>query len=190
MTTMMGIIPHFVNMYACCISQAVGERAGQPWFSSHSAIIVLHEAPTRPARSPQECFPRIQPILTMLSQELSAFIAGMWVELEHPAAPGSTYWHNSVLSRTQWEPPSQPQALPLDDGGTQLLLEDEADFVMPSRSALQAAGRWDLHHAVVRHGGYQQVCPAHLKAFDRDKGILTHGSEGQLPIQGDHQALF
>lgn len=99
-------------------------------------------------------------VLHLPRQELSAFVASMWVELQHPEAPDSTYWHNSVLGRTQWEAPSQLQALPLDDGGTQLLLEDEADFVMPSRSALQDAGRWDLHHAVMRHGGYLQVCLA------------------------------
>ena len=96
-------------------------------------------------------------ILGLHLQELSWFVAGMWVQLQHPEQASASYWHNSVLGRTQWEAPSAIQTVPLDDAGAQLLLEDEASFVMPSRAALQAAGRWDLHHAVVRHGGYRRV---------------------------------
>ena len=92
-------------------------------------------------------------------QELSWFVAGLWVQLRHPGDEQSMYWYNPVLGIAQWEEPSAPQLLPLDDSGTQLLLEDDSSFVMPSRSALQGAGRWDLHHAIVRHGGYRQALP-------------------------------
>ena len=45
----------------------------------------------------------------------------------------------------------------LDDGGSWLLVEDEAARVMPSSAAVRAAGRFDLHHAILFAGGYSQV---------------------------------
>ena len=55
----------------------------------------------------------------------------------------------------------------LDDGGSWLLVEDEAARVMPSSAAVRAAGRYDLHHAIVFAGGYSAVrdC-AHAPATD------------------------
>ncbi len=38
-----------------------------------------------------------------------------------------------------------------------MLVEDESDRVMPSRRAVMDAGRYDLHHAIRYHGGYEQV---------------------------------
>lgn len=38
-----------------------------------------------------------------------------------------------------------------------MLVEDEADRVMPPRGAVMASGRYDLHHAIQYHGGYTQV---------------------------------
>jgi hypothetical protein len=45
----------------------------------------------------------------------------------------------------------------LDDSGSYLLVEDEQDRVMPSRTAVQSAGRYDLHRAIMFHGGYREV---------------------------------
>ena len=45
----------------------------------------------------------------------------------------------------------------LDDEGSLLLTESEEDRVVPSRSAVLAAGRYDLHQAVQLHGGYGAV---------------------------------
>ena len=83
----------------------------------------------------------------------------MWVELPHPEDKESTYWHNPVLGAIQWEQPPGPQLVQLDDAGGQLLLEDEDSLVMPSRTHIQNAKRWDLHHAILRQGGYQKVKP-------------------------------
>ena len=47
--------------------------------------------------------------------------------------------------------------VPLDDEGSFLLVEDEADRVMPSVGAVCAAGRYDLHHAILFQGGYAAV---------------------------------
>lgn len=79
------------------------------------------------------------------------------MELPHPEQPRRSYWHNPVLRTTQWREPDAPERVSLDGGGTQLFLEDERSTVMPSRSAVQRAGRWDLHHAIMRHGGYRRV---------------------------------
>jgi hypothetical protein len=45
----------------------------------------------------------------------------------------------------------------LDDLGSFLMVDDEENRAMPSRQAVMAAGRYDLHHAVQYHGGYRAV---------------------------------
>ena len=52
--------------------------------------------------------------------------------------------------------------VPLDDEDAFLMVEDEADRVMPSAKAVQSAGRYDLHHAILFQGGYTAVREAHL----------------------------
>lgn len=69
----------------------------------------------------------------------------------------STYWYNTVTRRMRWSPPVLPQLVELDDEGCELFTETEEDRAMPSRSALLAAGRYDLHSAIVAAGGYQEV---------------------------------
>lgn len=53
--------------------------------------------------------------------------------------------------------PQAPLKLPLDDEGSFIWLEDEEDRVMPSESSVTSAGRYDLHHAILRNGGYRAV---------------------------------
>ena len=43
----------------------------------------------------------------------------------------------------------------MDDAGTFIFAEEDADRVMPSRSAVLAAGRFDLHHGIMYQGGYR-----------------------------------
>jgi hypothetical protein len=50
-----------------------------------------------------------------------------------------------------------PTRMELDDKGSYLLVEDEWDRVMPTVSAVKAARRYDLHHAIDLHGGYRAV---------------------------------
>lgn len=69
----------------------------------------------------------------------------------------NTYWYNQVTKRVRWTPPSPPEIIELDDSGSILLAESDEDRAMPSRSAIKTAGRYDLHHAIVAAGGYQQV---------------------------------
>ena len=67
------------------------------------------------------------------------------------------YWYNQVTRKVRWSAPVLPQTLALDDQGSTLLTESPEDRAMPSRSALFAAGRYDLHQAIVAAGGYGQV---------------------------------
>lgn len=60
-----------------------------------------------------------------------------------------------VTGRTQWEAPHSPQSIPVDDAGTFIFVEEDADRVMPSRSAVLSAGRFDLHHGIMYQGGYR-----------------------------------
>lgn len=65
-----------------------------------------------------------------------------------------------VTGRSQWELPQSPQSIPLDDAGTFIFAEDDSDRVMPSRSAVLAAGRFDLHHGIMYNGGYRAAAAA------------------------------
>ncbi|KAH7624399.1 hypothetical protein NADE_003751 [Nannochloris sp. 'desiccata'] len=67
------------------------------------------------------------------------------------------YWYNQVTRKVRWSAPVLPQTLALDDQGSTLLTDSPEDRAMPSRSALCAAGRYDLHQAIVAAGGYAQV---------------------------------
>lgn len=69
----------------------------------------------------------------------------------------STYWFNTVTRRMKWTQPTLPRVVQIDDHGTELFAETEEDRAMPSRSALLAAGRYDLHGAIVAAGGYAHV---------------------------------
>ncbi|KAI8110829.1 hypothetical protein M9434_004403 [Picochlorum sp. BPE23] len=69
----------------------------------------------------------------------------------------STYWFNTVTRRMKWTQPTLPRVVQIDDQGTELFAETEEDRAMPSRSALLAAGRYDLHGAIVAAGGYAVV---------------------------------
>lgn len=80
----------------------------------------------------------------------------------NPAPPRDReiYWYNQVTRSMRWTQPVLPQALELDDQGSLLLTDSAEDRAMPSRSALFAAGRFDLHHAIVGAGGYGAVAEA------------------------------
>ena len=65
-----------------------------------------------------------------------------------------------VTGKTRWEPPQTPQSIPVDDAGSFIFAEDAADRVMPSRSAVLAAGRFDLHHGIMYQGGYGAAAAA------------------------------
>lgn len=67
------------------------------------------------------------------------------------------YWYNQVTRKVRWSAPVLPQTFALDDQGSTLLTDSPEDRAMPSRSALCAAGRYDLHQAIVAAGGYAQV---------------------------------
>ena len=102
------------------------------------------------------CLPPVTPEAMLRPQELSLFIAANWMELPD-AEEGEPYYHNTITGRSQWVEPQPPTKFLLDDEGTMLLAEDEQDRVMPSRKDVTLAGRYDLHHAIVYHGGYRVV---------------------------------
>lgn len=62
-----------------------------------------------------------------------------------------------VTGRQQWEVPQPPQSIPIDDAGTVIFAEEESQRVMPSRSSVLAAARFDLHHGIMYQGGYTSV---------------------------------
>ena len=68
-------------------------------------------------------------------------------------------WSLQVTGRVQWEHPTLPQTVELDDSGSELFVEPEQERVMPSRSTvLSGTGYWSFsckpcHHRllVLRH---------------------------------------
>ena len=83
-----------------------------------------------------------------------------------------------VTGRTQWDLPQTPQSIPLDDAGTFIFAEADADRVMPSRSAVLAAGRFDLHHGIMYQGGYKATAAAldrpHTWPRHKVTDVLSH----------------
>ena len=90
------------------------------------------------------------------------------------------YYFNVATRRVRWDTPIEPATLEIDDCGTRIRIEgsggggnrngrggaggDRQNFssssserLMPGRAAVLAAGRYDLHHAIVYHGGYRAV---------------------------------
>ena len=90
------------------------------------------------------------------------------------------YYFNVATRRVRWDTPIEPATLEIDDCGTRIRIEgsggggnrngrggaggDRQNFssssserLMPGRAAVLAAGRYDLHHAIVYHGGYKAV---------------------------------
>ena len=88
------------------------------------------------------------------------------VQTKQTRSSKEIYWYNQVTRKVRWTEPILPRVMALDDQGSTLLTEDPEDRVMPSRSSLLAAGRYDLHNAIVGNGGYVGVgkelgrCPA------------------------------
>eukprot|EP00884_Botryococcus_braunii_P016015 jgi/Botrbrau1/3097/Bobra.0070s0082.2 len=93
--------------------------------------------------------------LDNLDQELTEFISQAWRRYENEE--GIPYFYNHVSGQVAWDRSSEPTRMELDDQGSYLLVEDEWDRVMPTVSAVKAARRYDLHHAIDLHGGYRAV---------------------------------
>ncbi|KAL4854923.1 Hexokinase-1 [Chlorella vulgaris] len=91
-----------------------------------------------------------------LDQELTLFVAAHWSKFKDPESHQS-YWYNQITHRVSWEEPVLPQRIEIDDEGGYIMTEAEEDRVMPSRSAVHSAGRYDLHHAIMSHGGYLET---------------------------------
>lgn len=91
-----------------------------------------------------------------LDEEIGQFVADSWTEHRDQAA-SDTYFYNQVTSEVRWEQPVGMTVVDLDDSGTLLRAEPSRSRVMPSQAQLAAAGRWDLHHAILYSGGYSEV---------------------------------
>ena len=96
----------------------------------------------------------------VLDRELSLFVGANWIKLQalgEDQGDDSYYWFNTVTRRMRWTQPTVPQIVEIDDMGTEIFAETEEDRAMPSRTSLLAAGRYDLHTAIVAAGGYTEV---------------------------------
>ncbi|KAG2499535.1 hypothetical protein HYH03_002481 [Edaphochlamys debaryana] len=101
---------------------------------------------------------------TRLGEELAVFVANSWLELPAPDEEGACYFFNQVSGRTTWRRPAPLKRLPAPAGGAPgaggvrwVVAEPAANRVMPSQTAVLQAGRYDLHNAIVAHGGYTAV---------------------------------
>lgn len=67
------------------------------------------------------------------------------------------FYVSQVTRQISWEEPTLPEAVTLDDSGTEIFAESDENRAMPSRSIVQASGRYDLHAAIMAYGGYRAV---------------------------------
>jgi len=74
-----------------------------------------------------------------LSDELRALVFALWFEQDDGEGK---FWYNDISGAISFEKPDE---------------DDKGNMVMPTRRDLIDARRWDLHHAVVLHGGYGAV---------------------------------
>ncbi|OUS49492.1 hypothetical protein BE221DRAFT_65090 [Ostreococcus tauri] len=124
-----------------------------------------------------------------LEQALLKLVDAFWFE---EMDGDETFWYNDISGALRVDPPVDG-----DGGGLDVP-------VMPTMANLVEARRWDLHHAVVLHGGYRAVAKElgwqqarrmenrHLLSFEtlrdeilellEDESLVAHGLRpGQLP---------
>ena len=78
--------------------------------------------------------------LGTLEAEIADFMQALWTEIRDPDT-GELYCYHQVTGQ---QVDGRPEAFP-------------APLVMPTGTAVRAAGRWDLHHGVLANGGYRAV---------------------------------
>ncbi|GAQ86131.1 hypothetical protein KFL_002720045 [Klebsormidium nitens] len=90
-----------------------------------------------------------------LDAEIELFNYSRWTKRTN-SETGEVYWVNLLNDMVAREKPPPPDSLtpPLPVSYRE---EDVDTACMPKRKDVQEAGRWDLHHAIVSHGGYTAV---------------------------------
>ena len=78
--------------------------------------------------------------LGTLEAEIADFMQALWTEIRDPDT-GELYCYHQVTGQ---QVDGRPEVFP-------------APLVMPTGTAVRAAGRWDLHHGVLANGGYRAV---------------------------------
>ena len=78
---------------------------------------------------------------------------------------GEMRWQRPVMEQ-MWEAYDRPY--PCGDDTRPSQLHQEQARAMPTKAAVIAAGRYDLHHAITYWGGYKQVGHSGARVANRD----------------------
>ncbi|KAG6550698.1 hypothetical protein Mapa_007795 [Marchantia paleacea] len=92
--------------------------------------------------------------LRNLDAEIEWFVSGCWVIQQSPETGEDIYYNHATSQYSSKEPSPGNVSNPMP------VSEDEFDVgtaVMPRQQQVLEAGRYDLHHAILLHGGYKLV---------------------------------
>ena len=98
----------------------------------------------------------------MHCRELREFVASQWKECYEEGDDSRPFYHNTATGEMRWVMPralrhARIQSDSSSDGEDEEEEEDEEGRVMPSTTAMQKAGRYDLYKAVTMFGGVAEV---------------------------------
>ncbi|CAM6128202.1 unnamed protein product [Calypogeia fissa] len=89
-----------------------------------------------------------------LDAEIEWFVSSSWTKLKDPET-GELFYQNQAtgeVSNREPSPGTVSNPAPVSQDSF-----DEGTAVMPRQRKVLEAGRYDLHHAILRHGGYRLV---------------------------------
>lgn len=92
--------------------------------------------------------------LRNLDSEIEAFLGESWSE-EQDAETGMTYYINLITNEVLHEKPASASIM--NPTPVSQAWSDFGTAVMPRARALRKMGRFDLHNAIMMHGGYKEV---------------------------------
>eukprot|EP00898_Chlorokybus_atmophyticus_P002967 jgi/Chlat1/3671/Chrsp24S03843 len=117
--------------------------------------------------------------LENLDEEINLFVAANWT-MHTIEDTGEVYYYNAINYATTFDEP-HPDEVVLTSCEP---ADEDALPVMPTNRDILAAGRWDLHHAIVLHGGYREVA----QALNRQRA--RRARETLQGLEMDMQALM
>ena len=95
-------------------------------------------------------------------RELREFVASQWKECYEDSDDARPFYHNTATGEMRWVMPRAlrracVQSDSSSEGEDEEEEEDEEGRIMPSTTAMQKAGRYDLYKAVTMFGGVAEV---------------------------------
>ncbi|KAG0600498.1 hypothetical protein M758_11G039200 [Ceratodon purpureus] len=125
--------------------------------------------------------------LQNLDSEIEAFLGESWYEEEDPET-GKTYYTNIITNEVLDERPASASSMnptPVSHNWS-----DSGTAVMPRARTLRKMGRFDLHNAIMMHGGYKEVAQQLGRMIIGRREVKDLESEIQEFMRDHNLSLF